>query len=297
MGDLRLGVAVIMGASALCFWCGLRVSRQVSYGILLGVTTTCVAMVSVFALAFHGRLLVAQVLPFSSAIVVGNWLLPGGGLLAGIVCGQRTIACWRRASVLVTLLALAFGLIVRDCCTTITTSKQAFRRNGVEVQTTPVSCSPCAAATLLNYHGISSNEREMVELCLTGERGTLPLGLYRGLKLKVQGTGWDVETVRSSLDELRQSEAGPMIALLQLPPTYASYDSYSKGPALPGGGHAVVLFGFTDEGKVDIGDPSDVNHGRIHCPVETFAKCWTGEGLRLTRRTSFRSLLVTAAKL
>jgi len=75
-------------------------------------------------------------------------------------------------------------------------------------QTTPYTCGPAAAATMLRRASnlsIETDEREMAALCLTREgRGTLDLGLYRGLNLKLERAGAEVRVrvVRLTFEEL-----------------------------------------------------------------------------------------------
>jgi len=73
------------------------------------------------------------------------------------------------------------------------------------IQTTPYTCGPAAAATMLRAANIVTDEQEMARLCLTREgRGTLDLGLYRGLNLKLQQVeaAVTVRLVRLTYDDL-----------------------------------------------------------------------------------------------
>jgi hypothetical protein len=57
-------------------------------------------------------------------------------------------------------------------------------------QTTDYTCGPAAAASMLRLLGIDADEIEMAALCLTRPgRGTLDLGMYRGLNLKLRDAG------------------------------------------------------------------------------------------------------------
>ena len=116
----------------------------------------------------------------------------------------------------------------------------------------PFSCSACSGAALLLHHEIDTSEREMVGLCLTRKDGTPELGLYRGLKLKTQGTNWSVRPLPSDLGEIRRRDMLPAILFVEV------------GNAMDRGQwwrprcttHSVVLFGFTDNGVAVVGDPS-----------------------------------------
>ena len=153
------------------------------------------------------------------------------------------------------------------------------------VQTTPATCSPAAAATLLRAHGIAATEAEMAALCLTRERGTAALGLYRGLKLKTAGTPWDVEVFHTDPAGLRALvPAGPAILTVRFDPGPGIDPRYEQlWGWLPGVQHTVVVFGFTAaaDGKVEMGDPVA---GREHWSAKDLSVLWHGEGMRLVKR-------------
>ena len=121
----------------------------------------------------------------------------------------------------------------------------------------------------------------MATLCLTRAAGTSMHGLYRGLKLKTAGTGWDVAAFRGDVEPLRR-ESGPVILSVRLDPGPGVDARYERlwGWA-PGVTHTVVLFGFRADGKTDVGDPAV---GREHWREEDVRVLWHGDGLRLVRR-------------
>jgi len=107
-------------------------------------------------------------------------------------------------------------------------------------QTTSYTCAPAAAATMLRLSDVMTDEREMADLCLTREgRGTLDLGLYRGLNVK-----------------LREAHAGLAVRLVRL-----TYDDLLRAPkpcilrVRLGLDHIVVVRG-TQGDQVEIFDPA-----------------------------------------
>ena len=114
------------------------------------------------------------------------------------------------------------------------------------IQTTPYTCGPAAAATMLRAANIATDEQEMARLCLTREdRGTLDLGLYRGLNLKLQ-----------------QVEAAVTVRLVRL--TYDDLFTVPKPCLLRvrfGLDHTVVVLGTTDDGLI-VFDPAAPHHDR-----------------------------------
>lgn len=126
----------------------------------------------------------------------------------------------------------------------------------------------------------------MIELCLTKQRGTTLLGVYRGLKLKTRNTGWAVEVVRCSVEELRQADRWPVLLpiRLQSSPVFGSWKTDEWSESLTASNHTVVLFGFTKDGRVEIGDPSNDEYGRTLWTAHDLKQRWCGEGLRLVQR-------------
>lgn len=83
-------------------------------------------------------------------------------------------------------------------------------------QSTDYSCGAAAAASMLRILHVITDEGEMADLCLTREgRGTLDLGLYRGLnrKLRDAHTGLGVHVRRLTFDDLRDT---PKPAILRV---------------------------------------------------------------------------------
>jgi hypothetical protein len=122
----------------------------------------------------------------------------------------------------------------------------------------------------------------MAELCLT-RHGTNWLGLYRGLKLKTQGTPWTVEVVHCSADEVHRHANRPMIMEVGLEanmPVDAAFRSEFGWK--PGVRHSVLLTAYTARG-LEIIDPSP-QIGRERWDEKNLQLLWRGHGLRLVER-------------
>jgi hypothetical protein len=198
--------------------------------------------------------------------------------MCGIVVGQTAIPWWRRAGVAMILLPLSWYTVVRDLGSEIPASGRPCFRDGLCMQTTPASCSPCSAVGMLMEYGIRANEREMVRLCRTRYDGTPELGLYRGLKLKTAETEWDGRILRTDLENLYHFPDLPAVLLVDATEYQTPGGLWRQ---LSRADHAVVLFGWTDEGKADIGDPSS---GRCLWSREVLQQRWHGTGLYFERR-------------
>jgi hypothetical protein len=282
MWDLLLGLAVMAIGSLLVFRVTATVAHRLSWW-----PRNVLAILIVSAMVLYSRLLwqntaLAQWLPYSNLIVIGNWFPLFLAALAGVVIEMRRLAWLRRAAVVTVLGGFAsFAVLLPLAGQAPPCGKQWADFGGCQ-QTTPYTCSPASAATLLQLHGIAATEQEMAELCLT-RRGTSWLGLYRGLKLKTQGTAWDVELVRCSATEVSQHTDRPMIMEVGLEadtPIDAAFRS--EFGWVPGVRHSVVLLASTDR-RLHVLDPSP-QIGREEWNDESLHLLWRGHGLRLVKR-------------
>ena len=194
----------------------------------------------------------------------------------------KSIPRWRR-------IALATGLLAGAWCSVLVNflpgslpSGERWTPDGVCLQSSEASCSPCAAATLLKHHGIEAGEAEMMRLCLTRQGGSPSLGLYRGLKLKTQNTPLEVEVVRCTPEQLCRDLSTPVLLRMRLrrEPTWTVRLLGWTG-LVPEPGHAVVLYAATDDGRLVVGDPAS---GKEKWMAADFLARWRGVGLRLVAR-------------
>jgi hypothetical protein len=283
MSDLVVGYAVIAALAIGLFLSTAHASRRHSPPVL-----DFAAVITVLALFAYIRWLwydpqLAEWLPFSNLIVVGNWLPLFSAALAGLVWARLGTDPARRAVVacslgLAGLLAATWPLLGRTpVCT------ERWDKLGTCLQTTNYTCSPACAATLLKRYGIAATEQEMAELCLT-RRGTSWQGLYRGLKLKTAGTDWDVEVCQGPVDAVTERSGGPMILSVGLAAgTPDSAELTREFGWVPGIHHSVVLETVRSGGVVVIADPSQ-EMSREHWDRATLSTLWRGTALRLVPR-------------
>jgi hypothetical protein len=216
------------------------------------------------------------VLPFQAAIIYANWLGPLAAILAGILWKGTGKAVWRRLLFVVPCLLVAFYFPFRLMTGHTPECANLWWVNRVCLQTSQATCSPAAAATLLKYRGIDTIEEEMARLCLTRKNGTYLHGLYRGLRIKTQGTGFRVLVRSTDLARLRSEVDLPVILNVMLTEAVHRRDPrYAKDWGwrvdVP---HTVVVFRFTDDGRVRIGDPGV---GREHWDLQALRDLWHGE--------------------
>lgn len=285
MADLYAGLVILGGVTIALFlgslWCSYRISRILSD--LLAILVVVVMFFYIQHLWYDVRL--TRVLPFSNLVVIGNWLPPLSGLLAGFG--------WRRI----------YGRIVRK---TLCTSALAFvagyaailpmlgeapkcgdqwDHDGVCLQTTVHTCTAASAATLLRLHGIDATEAEMAELCLTRD-GTTWMGLYRGLKCKTRGTRWDVEVIECSASDIPRQPTEPMILSVGLSSQVAKRDErrFSEWGWRPGRGHSVLLLKGRGVGGFKIADPTP-GYGIERWSGMNLQELFQGTAVRLIERS------------
>jgi hypothetical protein len=71
---------------------------------------------------------------------------------------------------------------------------------------------------------------------------------------------------------------------LESSPVFGSGKTGKSSESLPASNHTVVLFGFTKDGRVEIGDPSNDEFGRTLWTAHDLNQRWCGEGFRLVQR-------------
>jgi hypothetical protein len=285
MWDIAVGVLIVAALSLGLFRWSLAITHRCSSRTSNCIVSALVALVVADAVLIHGTLSLARILPFSNVIVVGNWIPLGAAMLAGIAGAQPKIPLWRRVSLGLLLAGLASYTLTRDIVGSAPGVEDPRFWRGFCMQTNPGSCSACCAAALLRHHGISTSEREMIDLCLTRANGTPPLGLYRGLKIKTRNTPWRVQVVHGRFEELVKTEPWPVLLLVSHENTATGVGANPPGFRLPRrADHAILVFGLTVDGEAVVGDPA---MGQRRWTLDELKACWHGEGLRLVKRRSW----------
>lgn len=292
MTDLYLGLACMAALSMAMFRLSAWLAHCIpsAYRPWFGAAIVA-AMFAYVHLVWQSTIL-ADWLPFSNLIVVGNWFALFLAALAGVLVETPQLPPLRKGLGISALAGFGAYAMLGPLWGHPPVCGSLFSPSGDCVQSTDFTCTPASAASLLRWHDIPATEREMAELCLT-RHGTNWLGLYRGLKLKTQGTRWDVEVVRCSADELSRWSDRPLII-------EAGLDSQERvDPAfrhefgwVPGAKHSVILCGLSPQGGATIIDPSP-HIGREEWDAATLERLWRGYGMRLVdrRKSHFASFV------
>jgi hypothetical protein len=280
MSDVYVAIAIVLTLTILIAGVAYRLARR-SRGVGIVVALACVGLLIANVALWRDSLGPARLLPFSSMIVVADINPPLVGALVGLGAALLPGGRLRRCVLLVPLA----GLCLWSSYGKLWQRPENFDdrwSHGVCRQTTPATCTPAAAATLLTFHGIPTTEREMARLCLTTPGGTPMRGLYRGLMLKTAGTRLRVLPFRGTIEQLRAAAAagGPMILTVRLEMGAKVDPRFERewGWA-PGVAHHVVLFRFDRGGRIlEVGDPAV---GREYWGVDALEALWHGEAIQL----------------
>lgn len=282
MDDLVLGFAVSVTASLAAFLLGRAVGVRVGQR-----TSNLLALISFVGLLAYlafiwDQAVLVRWLPFSNAVVLGNWLPLEAAFVGGLAVTTRTTGVRRWLPVIALQLA-AMVTVIWPLLGATPRCGDSWYDSTTCLQTTNKTCSAAAAATLLKLHGIPATEQEMAELCLT-RNGTNWLGVYRGLKRKTAGTAWDVEVFNDSAEEVCQRPRPAILFVgLEHNRPHGSQLQTEFGWR-PGMQHSVVLLRSYPGNLLEIAEPSEL--GRDYWTTTDFKQLYRGQGLRLVRNPS-----------
>lgn len=283
--DVAAGIVAITALSVLAFKGGrcLRThSHQVGQRLFF---TASLLSALVFAWSLSGDLAWAAILPVASVIFLSNLMPILLSMAAGLASHTPGLARWPRVATMIALLGLAIAYtitpVARPLLAPVETEAISQWRGDACLQTHSSTCAPAAAATLLRLAGVASDERTLVDACLTSHAGTEPLGLYRGLAM-VSDHSWCHPQVASDDpgDWLGHGQL-PNIALVRFSdaPRRGSLQRF-LGPW--GEGHAIVVCSRDASGNWTIEDPA---FGRTTWTDRQLRRRFTGDAIFLARRS------------
>lgn len=281
MSDIWIAIVVmscVSGAAGMLSF-GYLYTREGQRVILL-LTLSIFATVY-FILYLAGQLLWARIIPSSAAIIYTNLASVFAGLGAGWSGRLPNTPSWRRTVLAMVLGTASLATILWPllCMAVRPPPEGQDEWNGpVAMQTSWATCSPAAAATLLNAVGIRVSERDMIPRCLTDAAGTPTLGLYRGVKLVANRNRRQVEIVDRDLAKLLRDDDWPVLMAVRLPFGVEDRRFVDEWGWIPGMGHSVVALGRAEDGRVIVGDPSSGLERWSESELEIL---WHGNGLRV----------------
>ena len=279
MMDIYIAMLAMTVISCLLFGLSLLLYKHLTGSWRKGIAVGIIAVILIHIFVLSNSIRWTDWLGVKAVIIYSNLLIPLNGLLSGFVWGNRTLSGLRRTTAIGLLMFLAYLPTIYQIYPIHVPYHDIWEDN-ICIQSSYTSCVPAAGATLLNYYGIDSSEEEMARLCLTRYEGTPLLGLYRGMRMKAEGSIYDVVIGRATIKQLQNDIGLPAIVIISLDeetnkrkPFYSENDGFIVGVS-----HSVVLFGFTDDGRIEVGDPSV---GREIWSLETLEDLWDGDYIRL----------------
>lgn len=286
MEDLRLAIALMTLLSIVTFAVTCRVLRRASPIMLdtLAVITLC--LIGAYFYLVWGQLWIVNWIPLPSVIVLANWFPILLALLGGILWLRMAASpLWRRLPTQLALAAVTIWSVIYVIPATPPECGNEWIPPEPPIpfpicrQTTDLTCSAAAAATLLTSLGIEATEAEMSKLCLT-QSGTTWLGLYHGLSVKLLGTEFRAKFFEGSVEDLTLlASTRPVLLCCQLnEKTAAQVPQYRDAGWIPGVLHSVVCFGRFGDVYL-IGDPSQTRMEQWS--HRDMLNLWTGIGLTI----------------
>ncbi|MHC4251329.1 MAG: cysteine peptidase family C39 domain-containing protein [Planctomycetota bacterium] len=209
-------------------------------------------------------------LPVASIVIWANPIPLFVGALVGIILRTRT-ARWRRALASVAIGGVAIWSLVSPVLARPPRCGDGWNGD-VCLQMQASTCAPAAAVTLLAQHGIRTTEREMADLCLTSEDGTVLYGLCRGLRIKTRGTPLCMRLTSGDADDLRAARLPALVHVTltremdERDPRYARDWGWIVGVT-----HTVIVFGFVEENGIDLVEVGDPAIGRERWEARSLA--------------------------
>lgn len=256
MTDLYAGLLVMAAASLTVLGVTVRGTRDVSkrtatiVGFVIGV------LLLLYMVFLWKSAALSNWLPFSNVAVLCNWFPLAAAFLAGITWTHGYGTRARRVLFGLAVFLTSLWSICDPLLGEPPYCRNRWDRNGVCRQSSQFTCTPAAAATLLRYHGIPTDEAEMAELCLTRD-GTTWQGLYRGLTLKTRGYPLRVQVIECEWSDLEEQLHQPLILSVGIDPSEPYPEVYTdrRWGWEPGVRHSVVLL-KRGNGTVLVADPS-----------------------------------------
>ncbi|MCH2213317.1 MAG: hypothetical protein MK110_18615 [Fuerstiella sp.] len=251
--DLFLALVLMTLTSLWAMITGRRLGQFASNRSRLVAQIVVVTASTLYLSFIWNQSLVTLILPHAALIVLANWLPMIASFFTGMYWSATEISRTRRLFLGSLTLLLASYSIVAPIVGQAPRCAPAAPDSLLISQSTPYTCSPAVAASLLRLHGIAASEAEMARLCLT-RKGTHWMGLYRGLKLMTQETSWDVMALPFSRDAIMNLDGSPALLSINIDPDLIEN---AKDHGFHGSrGHSVLVLSSRNDRELMVFDPA-----------------------------------------
>lgn len=280
MDDIWAGLIFVAAVFVGIVLLTQRISRSASRAVRGLIGAIAILIGTAYVVYVQNDVRLANYLPFSNLVVVGNAVPYFAAILVGLVGTEPHLTVPRRVLAASTLAFISTYATVKPLLGGVPDCENDWSGD-VCMQTTRYTCSAACAASILRAIDVQTTEQEMAGLCFS-DKGTNWTGLYRGLSLKTQGTAYRAETFVAELSDLAEMDCRevPVILTVRLTPDVAAADSRYENDWgwVLGLSHSVLFYGFADDDRVNIGDPSV---GREQWMVADLDVLWQRSGVRL----------------
>lgn len=292
MADMYVAYAIVTWLSLTAFFAVRSWSRNWSASSLNALAAGIVLLIAGYAWFLWDNEVMAKWLPFSSLMVLGNWFPIGAAAMAAVVSNRLQDQGPRRALPMGAMFCVGGFAAVYLVLGTAPRCGDLWSNDGICFQTTQKTCSAACAATLLGQYGLPASEQEMAELCFT-RKGTSWKGVYRGLKLKTEGTGIKVSADKLDFDRLAKLDRPVLlqVGIQQWQSLGNAHGIELEEGWTPGTMHSVICLGVLNEDQVLIADPNP-SIGVEVWPRESLDRLWRGNALYLTPEDATQTGLI-----
>ncbi len=255
MVDLYLSLGIMISLCGLAAFAGAALQKRAGRVVVFSAEVVVCVATAAYLQYLWDRPLLSRLLPFSSTVILGNWLPIVGSFFLGVFLKTERITQLRRIVLATVMVGISGYSLARPMLGHPPTCVASFNNRTLDFQTTNQTCSAACAASLLRMHGISATEDELARICLT-RRGTHWLGVYRGLKLKTANTDWDVVAEEVNPKDLFSSK--PNLGILAM-----SFQAPGEDQVVDPEwgfesdvGHTVLVLQSRSSRSLDVFDPS-----------------------------------------
>lgn len=289
MVDLYLSLGVMLTLCSFAAFAGAALQKRASRAMVVSAEVlVCLATVAYLNFLWD-RPNLSRLLPFSSTIILGNWLPIVGSFFLGVCLKTERITVRRRIVLAICMVAISGYSLTKPLLGKPPVCVPVMYDRTLDFQTTDQTCSAACAASLLRLHGISANEKELANLCLT-RQGTHWLGVYRGLKLKTAGTIWDVVVEEVSTQSLFSGQQGPGILALSFHVAESGHVSELQSGFKSDVGHSVLILKSHYPAFLEVFDPAP-DYGFETWNEDALASVRNGILLRLVPRDGTQAVV------
>lgn len=295
--DLYVGILVMIAVSALFFAFTIIVASRFSDQVADWMAVGAMVLLILYIYFLWDQAEVTWFVPYPNAIILGNWFPVITAILSALVYHRVPGKFIRKYGTVALLNLVGCYALIQPILGETPKCENQFDRYGVARQTTQVTCSPTSAVNLLSFYDIDTSESEMAELCLTRQErrwlgisfaqgGTSWMGLYRGLKIKLQDTVFEPKFFSLNYDSFMANPRGPLIMSLSLRPELEVEDpelfiDLTMGGWQPGIEHNVVFSEILPHSVSLIIDPKI---GIEEMPFYEFQELFVGRGIYVSKR-------------